>query len=143
DVPEQKLVGASLTLMSWFNWDVGASARNAMLISRDSDVGGRGYTFDLEDSSLTNVFRFYVAGGGGGPGVDILQSPNQSIVAGTDNIAFATNDTSTGTCTLYLNGAQVSSGVLTTPIPAATTNTRIGSRAYAGFEGYFAGKIRL
>lgn len=115
-----------------------ASSYPSQLVAKDSDVGGRAYTFDLFGDRV----RIYIDGGGGtGP----ERRSSSTLSAGTFYNAVATYTYASAGIHMYLNGSLNDGSSFNTGsdynIPTATTNVNIARRNYTANYDYLDGSI--
>lgn len=118
----------TISLFSYF--DV-VDATGDIMVAKDTNSGGRAYTFDRNGTTG----RFYVNGGADG---DIIQS----TVAATTWYYLAGRYDNAGTLDLRrdtTDSTQV--GAVVTSIPTSTSSTTMAKRNYASFEDYHDGKL--
>lgn len=131
-----------MTIMSCYKLKTNPGAGNGyILFARDSNSGGRSYTFDVANSTSAPVsgVRLYV-NGGGTVGTNQINE-GRSVSAGDDRTALAVWQPSTNRSEIWIDGVLANSaGAVTTP-PSATTSARLGGRTYASYEDYMNGYI--
>lgn len=110
------------------------ATKDSIFISKDSNSGGRAYTFM---ANMTNATRFYINGGGSDDIVtDVTANGTTDYHIASGGYRKADKDIS-----LYRNGTLTTKTATTSGIPTATCNVDVGRRSYASFENYIRGDI--
>jgi hypothetical protein len=122
--PSLQITGA-ITISVWINYTTLISSQ---IVAKDNDTGGRAYAFDYD--LIGGNLRFYVNGGSSLVQFGITPTVGQWYHLTASFIP-------SGAMALYVNGLVVATATAgDASIPSATTNCRIGARAYTGFQGY-------
>lgn len=108
---------------------------NPVLISRDSNTAGRGYTLDVANNGGNASWRFYNSGGGAGTLQATMTPDKLQHVIATDNTTTESN--------FYVDGFLIHNAGTTGAPSSTTANLRVGRRDYAAFEGYWWGYISM
>lgn len=111
-----------------------------ILISKDSNSGGRSFEFALHDNTLGQTRILYgISGGATLQGSSVTQDAWHLVCYTYDFISSGAN-----TIRVYLDGAEVLSLVGSAPDISAQASVpyHIGHRPYTGAEDFFAGDFR-
>lgn len=113
---------------------------NANIIGKDIDSPASNRDYDMDVTTNNNI-RFYINGGGGGL---IASTANNYLVAGKWYTAFGWHDARNDLLGLQINNDTPILVATGGAVPQATDGCefRIGARQYAGFLGYWGGRIQ-
>jgi hypothetical protein len=127
--------GGSITVAAWVNFESFPS--NPVIVAKDIDTpaNSRDWTLDWN----ANILRFYVSGGN--QGFASVSLPNTNINDWHFVVGWFDDTANTSNIQLDNGTVQTLNFVTNQRHNSDDAELRIGARQYAGFQGYFDGRI--